>query len=196
MHLLRNKVKTKLNQIAQIQTGVYAKTNLPGKAHYLQVSDLGESGEVIHLTQLDLLVDERIERHLLKDSDVLFVAKGSRNFAALYRASAGPAIASTSFLILRIRDQHKSRVLPEYLVWFINHRRTQERLKALAKGSGIPSVAISDLADIEIPIPPVQAQRKILTIQQLRDKEGKLVAEIEALKELYIQRTLFSHANS
>jgi restriction endonuclease S subunit len=186
-------MKIKLNNIASIQTGVYAKTNLEGNAHYLQLRHLNEFGELGSLTQLDLFVDAKMDRHILRDFDLLFVAKGSKNIATVYRTTPGIAVASSSFLVLRIREESKLQILPEYLVWFINTPHIQEKLKGLAKGSGIQSVAISDLANIEILVPNVETQKTILSIQQLRIKEKKLVAEIEALKEQYIQQKLFSH---
>ena len=146
-------MKLRLAQIASIQTGVYAKADLQGNSYYLQARHFDDSGELRFLAQPDLFVDTKMARHILKDSDLLFIAKGSRNVAVIYRESSGKAVASSTFLVLRILDEQKSHVLSEYLMWFINHPRTQEKLKGIAKGSGIQSVALSDLANMEVLVP-------------------------------------------
>ncbi len=185
-------MKVHIKDIATIQTGVYAKPDMHGNAVYLQVRHFNEYGEMNRQLKPDVVIDEKMAKHLLRDGDILFMAKGSRNAAVIYRSSSVDAVASSSFIVVRLNAKFKAQILPEYLAWFINHPRSQELLKAHSKGSGIPSIALSGFAELEVSIPDIETQKNILTIYQLRIKEKTLIAEIDRLKEKYIQHQLFS----
>ena len=43
--------------------------------------------------------------HILRQGDVLFAAKGTKNFAALYESKYHTAVASTSFFVIRVHKQ-------------------------------------------------------------------------------------------
>lgn len=185
-------MKVHIKNIATIQTGLYAKPDRHGNAVYLQVRHFNEFGELSRQLEPDLYVDEKMRQHILQDGDILFMAKGSRNVAVIYRSLAGTAVASSSFIVVRLNSNFKTQVLPEYLAWFINHPRSQEFLKSHSKGSSIPSIALSSFAELEVSIPDIERQKNILAIHQLRIKEKTLIAEIGRLKEKYIQHQLFS----
>jgi len=182
----------RMDQIASVLSGIYAKPSMQGNAVYLQLRHFNESGQQDPLAKADLFVDEKMERHLLRDGDILFMAKGNRNVGVIYRNTSGKAVASSSFLVVRIRDQFRTSILPEYLAWFINHSRSQARIKSYAKGSGIPSVTLSGFSELEVWIPDVDTQRKILMIHELRTREKSLLANITALKDHYIQESLIT----
>ena len=186
------KLKTRIQDIAQIQTGIYAKPDMHGNAVYLQVRHFSEFGELDRQLERDLYIDEKMRKHLLQDGDILFMAKGSRNIAVIYRNFIGEAVASSSFIVVRLNENFRTQILPEYLAWYINHPRIQEFLKAHSKGSGIPSIALSGFARLEVSIPDIETQKTILVICALRTKERILVSELDMLKEQYIQHQLFS----
>src|SRR5690349_5430629 len=105
---------TKLSNIVSIQTGLFAKTVLVGDIAYLQSKDFDENGLLNVRLEPQLKTDKTMERHLLKPGDVLFASKGLRNFSAVYELRNIPAAASTSFFVLRIKEDFKNKVLPEY----------------------------------------------------------------------------------
>jgi restriction endonuclease S subunit len=126
---------------------------------------------------------------LLKKGDVLFAAKGSKNFAAWYENDKMPAVASTSFFVIRLIDNN---ILPGYLTWFLNHPDTQTLLKGQARGSSIASISKAVLSELEIPIPSTQKQELILRIFKLRNRERNLKQQIETLREIEIQNLLIN----
>jgi len=77
-------LKTILKHIASIQTGVFAKPIQKGEIVYLQSKHFDENGELTEILYPDLNVDSKINKHLLEKGDVLFAAKGTKNFAAWY----------------------------------------------------------------------------------------------------------------
>lgn len=185
-------MKTTLKNITSIQTGVFAKPIPKGEIVYLQAKHFDENGSLAETLYPDLNADGKITKHLLKHGDVLFSAKGSKNFATWYESDNIPAVASTSFFVLRLDD---SKVLPAYLAWFLNHPNTQFLLKANARGTSIASISKVVLENLEIPIPNIQTQELILNIYKLRNNEKNLKHKIENLREKQIQQQLLNAIN-
>lgn len=184
-------MKTFLHHIANIQTGLYSHPVSHGKVIYLQLKHFKENGEFMDGIIPELPLNGQIEKHLLSDGDIVFSAKGSNNFAALIKFN-NPCVASSTFLVIRLKDEYRTKILPEYLVWFMNNLKTQEWIKAKARGSSIQSVSKTDLLDLEITIPPIEKQKKILIVDSLHKKEQGILKKIQSLKEQYIQYNLIS----
>lgn len=182
-------MKTTLKHITSIQTGVFAKPIQEGQIVYLQAKHFVSNGEITEKLYPDLEHTKRIAKHFLKKGDVLFAAKGTKNFAAWYENDDIPAVASTSFFVIRLHDRN---ILPGYLTWFLNHPSTQTLLKGQARGSSIASISKAVLSELEIPIPNIQKQELILKIFKLRNKEKNLKQQIENLKEKEIQHLLIN----
>jgi restriction endonuclease S subunit len=182
-------LKAVLKHISRIQTGVFAKPIQKGEIVYLQAKHFDVNGEISEILYPDLESSSKIEKHLLKKGDVLFAAKGSKNFAAWYENDEMPAVASTSFFVVRLIDDN---VLPGYLTWFLKHPTTQNLIKGQAKGSSIASISKAVLSELEIPIPSIQKQELILRIFKLRNKERNLKYQIENLREIEIQNLLIN----
>lgn len=182
-------MKTTLKHITSIQTGVFAKPVQKGEIVYLQSKHFDENGELAETLYPDLNADSKIDKHLLRKGDVLFAAKGTKNFAAWYENDNIPAVASTSFFVIRLHDKN---VLPGYLTWFLNHPETQSFLKAFARGTSIASISKAVLSELEIPLPDIQKQKLILQLFKFRNKEKNLKQQIEILREREIQHLLIS----
>jgi restriction endonuclease S subunit len=181
-------LKPKLKEISSIQTGVFAKPNTDGDVVYLQARHFDEHGKLIIDLHPDLNKIDINPKHLLLPGDILYAAKGTKNFATHYEAKNIPAVASTSFFVIRL--QQKNTIIPAYLVWFINHSETQQLLKAQARGSSIASISKGVLEELEIPIPQLEIQQLILNIAALRGKELDLKNKIDFLREKKIQQQI------
>lgn len=180
-------MRTTLQDIANIQTGLFAKTVTKGDVVYLQAKHFDENGKLMYTLEPDLTADNGTNKHLLKPGDILFAAKGTRNFAAVYESHHPPSVASTSFFVIRLRVNN---VLPQYLAWFLNHPDTQKFLKANAMGSSIVSISKMVLEMLEIPIPPIEKQETIIKIASLKIQEHDIKKKLNDLQEQYIQHLL------
>jgi len=184
-------LKIKLKNIATIQTGIFANTVLQGEIVYLKAKHFDENGQLRTKLHPDLYPTNGIEKHFLKPDDIIFAAKGPKNFAAIYESKNQPAVASTSFLIIRL-NKKATDTLPEYLAWFLNHHSTQKLLKRKAIGSNIVSISKAALGDLEIYVPDLQKQEIILKLQSSRSREKELKKQIEILKEKLIQQQILN----
>ncbi len=154
---------------------------------YLQSRHFDQNGQLFTTLHPDLKAVGISEKHLLSHGDVLFAAKGTKNFAAVFEHHNEPAVASTSFFVIRLTDKN---VLPEYLAWFLNSNVAQTLLKGQALGTSIPSISKQVLENLEIAVPGIETQKAILLITKLRNKEKALKQEIETLREKQIQQQI------
>lgn len=182
-------MKAQIKDITSIQTGRFAKPSGSGEVIYLQARHFDESGHLLSALHPDLLIKDIPGKHLLRYGDILFAAKGTKNFATVYEKHNPPAVASTSFFVVRLTD---NKVLPEYLAWFLNSQHAQLELKLKAIGTSIPSISKQVLEQLEIAIPEIEKQKAILKITKLRNKEKSLKQKIETLREKQIQQQIIN----
>ena len=181
-----------LKDIATIASGIYAKPSMTGEAIYLQATYFDAYGRLDATVKPDLKLNSRQQKHLLQDGDILFAAKGLKNFSVIYREVMGRAVASSVFFVIRI-EKH-SRVNPEFLAWCLNHPESQRYYKAYAKGSSIPSISKKVLEDLDLPIPPMHTQSQILRLQQLHNRERELIEKIDRFKNQVMQALMMRKA--
>jgi restriction endonuclease S subunit len=182
-------LKTLIKDITNIQTGLFAKPSGLGELVYLQSKHFDEYGQLHAVLHPDLVADGISEKHLLKDGDVLFAAKGTKNFAAVFENHNEPSVASTSFFVIRPTDK---KVMPQYLAWVLNNHTTQTLLKGQAIGTSIPSISKQVLENLEIAVPSIETQKAILQITKLRNREKSLKQKIETLREKQIQQQIIN----
>lgn len=187
-----NKLKNRLSDLCSIQSGIYAKPDYAGEVVYLQAKHFDERGQLATTLLPDLFLSSQTRRHLLQPGDVVFAAKGHKNFAAVYDAHNGPCVASSTFLVLRISEHARTLLLPGYLAWLFNSPAVQIWLKSKAIGSALPSISKAALAELELDLPPVQAQRIILKIAALHEQEKILHSRLAQLREKRVQQLILN----
>ena len=165
---------TKLNNIATIQTGVFAKTTPNPDALYLQQSDFDSRGELRDTAQPTIATDN--PKHLLAAGDLLLASKGNNNMCVIVPEIEQKCVASPSFLVIRLHD--KSAILPEFVAWYLNLPTVQNTLAAQARGTSIMSISKATLGELEIPIPPIERQKKYIELSKLQKREQQLYAAI------------------
>lgn len=183
-------MKKRLSALINLQTGIYTKPQPNGQVYYVQARHFDENKEFISSVKPDLELDIKLEKHYLQIGDVLVAAKGANHFAIAYKGIIKPAVASSMFIVLRIKN--KKILLPEFLAWFINNPTTQSILAANEKGTSIPSINKGDLEALEISLPSLQKQQSILQIQSLRKQEVSLQKQMDDLREKYIHQLITS----
>jgi restriction endonuclease S subunit len=181
-------LKNKLEHIAKLSSGIYIKPDLEGSIYYLQAKHVDANGNFDFSFEPEVKWDNKITKHLLHPGDVLLACKGSYNFAVHYKGIINNAIASSTFIVIRIADQDS--LLPKFLCWYLNHPQTQLFFKDQARGTDILSLTIGAIKEMDIFIPPVKKQKLILDLDRNRKKEKELKHRIETLREQQVQQQL------
>jgi restriction endonuclease S subunit len=177
---------TLIEDISAIRTGLISLPEPHGEVQYLQAKHFDDRGQLIKEIPGEICAHRIPKHHFLKNGNVLFAAKGSRNFATVHR-NGDPAVASTTFLVL---TPDKSRVLPEFLSWVLNHSRTQERLKRHAIGSSMASISREALGKLEINLPDLVTQERVLAVVNLANKESEIRAKIAECRQSLVDSEL------
>lgn len=185
-------MKSKIQNITTIQTGVYEKTSKSGNFVYLQAKHFDEAGNLVEELFKDLPYNDKLDRHILHPGDVLFAAKGSKNFATVFEAHNPPSVASTSFFVLKNID---ANVYSEYLAWFLNSPSTQTILKSKAKGTAIPSITKQALEELMLPLPTLEQQKTIVKIAKLQSKASELREKLNKLHQKKIEFQIITALN-
>lgn len=175
-------MKLSLNKIAKVLVGRYQRPEVDGEICYLQVKDFDEGGRFFGKVTNRIKEEEIPGNFYLEVNDVLYAAKGDKNFAVIYPEETGRAVASPSFLIIRLIVNF---VLPEFLVWYLNHPEVAEKLKNLATGTNIRSVTRKSLEEFRVEVPPIEKQVKILELASLFERERKIEHDLSEQKMCY-----------
>lgn len=185
----------RLQDIVQIATGFYGKATLSGDTFYLQAKHFDEAGDFRPDAPLrpELDMGTKLQKHKLRDNDILLTAKGDHNKACFYRSDIGQAVACSTFFVLRPTD---AKVMPRYLHWYLNTAYAQRQLSGLAKGTRIRSISKKLLLELEVQVPPQGVQSQILEVQKLWDRERALTMDLLGAKETLYQYMLLNLAAS
>lgn len=183
-------MKTTIQNITTVQSGIYVTPEFSGEVVYLQASNFNEHGQLSKALIPNLFLTNQTQRHLLHPGDILFAAKGTKNFATVYEKHNGLCVASSIFLVIRLTEDATKTIVPEFLAWYINSSNAQKWLKGKAIGSALPSISKSALLELEVSIPTIEKQMAILKINSLRNEERRIQNNLITLREQYIQQLL------
>jgi len=123
----------------------------------------------------------------LRPGDVLFPNRGARTTALAYRLDLPRTLAGAQFFVLR---PDTGRVLPEYLAWFLRTEEAARYFEGRRKGTYVKIIQRSDLAEMEIPLPSLNVQRRIVETASLALKERILAERLASLKWKLAKRLL------
>ena len=153
-------------------SGVYLRPSPSGEIAYLQVSDLQVSPSEKSTLKVDFV--PKLSQYLLQKGDILFAGKGTKYLCQTFNLDI-QAVPSTTLYIIR---PDRERVLPEYLCWFLNLPQTESVVRATQVGSSMPLIHKSSLEELEIPIPDLSTQFRVLQVAALQQQEQQLLTTI------------------
>lgn len=175
-----------LRDLAEISTGLNYKqkdlTNNPYDISLIQVKDI-QNNQLNKNTVISIkseCIDPRLK---LKPGDILFAAKGNRNFSFHYTGDPSPATPSSTFFIIRHK---RNDILPEFLSWYLNSAQAQNFFKENVHGTFIPNISKKVLSTMKIPIPNMETQRMILKLDELSKMDKNLTEKILEKKTILV----------
>ncbi|MBX7044226.1 MAG: restriction endonuclease subunit S [Ignavibacteria bacterium] len=179
-----------IQQFVSIFSGLkYNSKNINAHQAYvflIQVKDI--QNNFLYKDNLFKIFETKIDPdQFLRKGDILFSAKGNRNFAYHYNGGLGEAVASSTFFIIRITT---ADVLPEYLTWYLNSKPAQDFFKANIHGTFIPSIPKSKLVELKIPIPDLKTQKIISQLDAHQRLEQKILKQISTKRTLLINELI------
>lgn len=85
-------------------------------------------------------------------------------------------------------------VSAEYLAWAINHPKTQRFFDSVARGTKLRMVSRASLEQLDLDIPDLETQKKIVAIDALAERERVLSARIAGMRKELTSRILGEYA--
>lgn len=177
----------RLGDACDIHTGYTARGRLEptvaGGVLAIQLRDIPASGLIDPALLARVQLDEPAHRYLVRAGDVVFRSRGERNTAsALDERLREPALAVLPLIVLRPR---RDVVTPEYLAWAINQPPAQRHFDSAARGTNIRMIPRSSLDDLELDVPDLETQTKIVAVDNLAERElGLSIAAAESRRRL------------
>ena len=174
------KEKVRLQDVAEILSGVYSKGAPGGEIACLQVKDLLMPSPENTATRIDYV--PKLDNYMLKKGDILFAGKGTTYLCVVFNLDL-PAVPSTTLYSIRL---HSNIISPDYLCWYLNHPSVVAAVKTAQAGTGTPLIHKPTLENLEIIIPDQETQRLIVELSTLQKREKEI---LEAIAEKRMQVT-------
>ncbi len=175
-----------IKDLAQVRAGYQTRKevkSIPTGSHaLLQIRDFNDERTRIDLENIVRIEPGAInEDQVLRDGDVIFLSKGSKNFSFAPSSLPEPALAASYFFILRPSHSLSS----DYLAWFLNLESTKDHLRKYATQGAHMSVVRRDvLESLEVPLPDLETQQKIVELATLAERQHALHAELAEKKKM------------
>lgn len=122
--------------------------------------------------------NDDIEKYRLKNGDIVFARTGATVGKSFLINGSIPDSVFASYLI-RIILYH--RLLSKYVYYFFKTSNYWKQISQSSAGIGQPNVNATKLSNIEIPLPPLPEQHRI--VAKIEELFTKLDAGVEALRK-------------
>lgn len=166
-----------LGDLADIRLGLSFRDRLEhdpdGNVAVVQMKDLTDEGNVDFSRTVRMFLPSGKERFRLRPGDLLFRSRGNKNTVAIVPEEITSAVPAAPLLLVRA-----TRVLPEFLQWFINSAAAQTHLRVKAVGTSVQMVSADALKSLDVPLPPVGVQKLIAACARLSLREQLLMSEL------------------
>jgi len=188
----QTKQKLPLRSLAIIQPGYPFRGKLPidgnGDAYAVQFRHivLGEPLSDKHGKTLDRVkLPGRKRPNYLWPSDLVFMAKGTRNHAAVIGGLPQNTVCTPNFYHLRLHPD-ADNLIPEFLAWQLNHVDAQRYFATCSQGSAASSITKAQLGDLPIVIPPIEQQKFMVKLADAATRERQLLNQLIENRQLMI----------
>ena len=177
-----------LKTVASIQVGYQAKARIKERArgtHRLIQSKDFDSFYRLRSENLTAFFPERKpEIYSVRKGDILFQARGVVHFAYCIEDDLKDTLAAGSFYILRTKNEN---LLPQYLAWWLNQSKAQAYFQSQARGAGMSFISKSTLSRLQVQIPPLSVQKKVVKIVTLTRHEQFLLGRLSDLRSRLVK---------
>ena len=180
-----------LKYIASIQTGLTFRTRLEhspkGNAAVIQMKDFSAENRIDCENLILIEIRNLKERQKVRINDLIFRSRGIKNTAALIDRDFKDTTLAAPLLRVRVHD---ASVLPAYLCWFINLPVSQSYLQSHATGTAMRMIGKKALDALEVQIPSISTQQRVIELSHLADKEKNILESLSVKRKQLVESKL------
>jgi type I restriction enzyme M protein len=180
--------RRRLDELCEIRTGVPHRTLTSA---YGRARDRGSGVAVVHPRHLrhglidiggaPLADPSRLDRYRLREGDVLCVRTGAMGQVAIVRLSEAGLLPHTNVRRLRVVDQ--AVLDAAYLSAYLRQPSVQDHIRDRSVRSVTTSISVAELGGIEMPVPPLGEQHRILhTLEAFEEQISDLEQQLTAVR--------------
>jgi hypothetical protein len=166
------------------------KPDLAGAAGVIQMKDLGDD-HLVDLTSLVRIAMDVRSTQRVREGDIIFRSRGDRSTCAIVAGDPQGALVAAPLLRLRVTDDS---LLPAYINWYINQPSAQAHFAKHAEGSSVKMISKQVLEDLEIEVPPLDRQERIVALAALSQRERALCSDIHAARGYLLTDVMMQYA--
>ena len=146
------------------------------------------SGILLDKTQIDDFISAEIinDKYLTQEGDVVVRLRSPGTAVYINKEDEGLLISSL-LAVIRIDDP---RLDPRYLAYYINSHFSQKLLQREIKGTAIPMLKTKDLERLQLTVPSLEEQKKMVRFLDLAGREQRLLLSLAKEKEQLSQAIL------
>lgn len=153
---------------------------------YIRITDIDEDGEL--RSGLGATAETIESKYLLQDGDLLFARSGATvGKCYLHNAVRTPEPCIYAGYMIRFRFNEK--VLPKFVFAFAQTSYYRDWVLAIQRSAGQPNINAQEYCSLEIPVPPREAQERIvseldaayLAKRKADEKATELLASIDSI---------------
>lgn len=183
---------TELAALADVQAGHPFRGSVPedpeGNAFAVQMRDVSPDGGVAWDGLVRTSLDGRKSPVWLQSGDVIFAARGARNYALCLEEVPLQTVCSQYFFLIRVKS---TGLLPEFLAWQINRAPAQRYLAKNAEGTDQLSIRRGVLETLPIVVPPLDKQQRIIAFGKDANRERQLLETLIRNREQQLDALAF-----
>ncbi len=187
----------KLADLVEVQNGyAFSSKDYSESGHFLMRIGNVQNGYISTADPkfIKLPADGSLQRFVLSEDDILVSLTGNVGRVGVIQAEHLPAALNQR--VARISTRKDSPATRELLLLFLCSDWFREELIGAGHGAAQQNVSTKDLVEIEIPVPPLAEQQRIVGLLD-EAFEGLATAKANAEKNLQNARALFeSHLQS
>ncbi len=185
----------KLKEIANIRTGLvlsrkkaasYAEVKMPYRQITLKA--FIDSTSLNHEYFDEFLSEKEISDTYLSQVGDVVMRLREPNTAVYIDENTKGLIIPSLMSIIRLKDDMV--INREFLAYYLNSKAVKKVLEKEIKGTTIPMIRTKDIEEIEVVLPPLCEQEKIVSFLHLSQKEITLLKKLKIQKERFAQGVL------
>lgn len=185
-----------LRDLAEIRMGYTFRGSLKaasdGNTAILQMKDASPEGVLQPQLFARTQIPHLSAHYFLRPGDLIFRSRGLQNTTVLIEQELERTVCIAPLMVIRVLPSQW--VLPGYLHWFINLPETQDRMNAFARGTSIRMISAESMEGLEIVVPPIERQQKIVAACELNQQIRALEVKLAEKRQRYTDDALLLYA--
>jgi len=176
-----------LRDLGQIRGGHVATSDpadrsTPGAWRALQAGDLQPDGSVEWSRLRWVTIRSGSTPSEIREEDVLVPLRSTRVAALVARGVPDRTIGVGHWAVITTGPD----LIPDYLAWYLGHPTTARALAGMVVGTKLSFLPLSAVRDLEVEVPPLAVQERIVRVQNLHATISRLETQLATRRSQYL----------